>query len=430
MDHHCIYCILPPHMLKKIALNGSTEQSSKAMHTIITTEQLRGRRHGIVSMGTLGMALSAFQVAKHRTVYDARFSTNLPGSLARAEGGPVSPDPAVNEAYEGSGVTYDLFSDIYGRNSIDGRGLKLDSTVHYQKSYDNAFWDGRQMVYGDGDEDLPVSQRLFNRFTIAIDVIGHELTHGVTQNEANMAYWDQSGALNESFSDVFGILVKQYQHKQTAVQARWVIGEGLLSSNVRGIGLRSMKAPGTAYDDPVLGKDPQPSHMKDFIHTSDDNGGVHLNSSIPNHAFYITAINLGDYAWKKAGLIWYKTLTEKLQERSNFQDAANFTCAAAGELYGRGSLEQKAVQNGWAQVGIHVDTVPLPPNTPPTKPPSTPPTTPPTTPPNTPPKTPPTTPPGTPPSTPPSTPSTGTGCLPALLRPFGLGKRFTPKEKK
>ena len=87
-----------------------------------------------------------------------------------------------------------MYANIYGRNSIDGKGLKLDSTVHYQKSYDNAFWDGRQMVYGDGDEDLPVSKRLFNRFTIAMDVIGHELTHGVTQNEADLAYWDQPGA--------------------------------------------------------------------------------------------------------------------------------------------------------------------------------------------------------------------------------------------
>ena len=115
------------------------------------------------------------------------------------------------------------------------------------------------MVYGDGDEDLPEDQRLFNRFTICLDIIGHELTHGVTQFTANLEYQAQPGALNESMSDVFGSLVKQYQRRQAVHEADWIIGEGLFTSNVTGVGIRSMKAPGTAYDDPVLGRDPQPA---------------------------------------------------------------------------------------------------------------------------------------------------------------------------
>jgi Zn-dependent metalloprotease len=210
------------------------------------------------------------------------------------------------------------------------------------------------MVYGDGDEDLPPEQRLFNRFTISLDVIGHELTHGVTQNEANLAYWDQSGALNESMSDVFGSLVKQYLRNQTAAEADWIIGEGLLTANVNGVGIRSMKAPGTAYDDPLLGKDPQPGHMKDYVNTIEDNGGVHINSGIPNHAFYVACMEMGGYAWEKLGRIWYKTLTEKLEARSNFQNAADLTYAAAGELFGVGSLEQQAVTKGWSEVGITI----------------------------------------------------------------------------
>jgi Zn-dependent metalloprotease len=237
---------------------------------------------------------------------------------------------------------------------VDGNGLRLDSTVHYQKGYDNAFWDGKQMVYGDGDEDLPVAERLFNRFTSALDVIGHELTHGVTQYEANLAYWDQSGALNESLSDVFGSLVKQYQRNQTASQSDWIIGEGLFTPNVNGVGIRSMKAPGTAYNDPVLGRDPQPANMKDYVRTVEDNGGVHINSGIPNYAFYVTAIEIGGYAWEKAGRIWYKTLTDKLQERSTFQQACDLTYEAAGELFGTNSLEQQAVKKGWAEAGIIV----------------------------------------------------------------------------
>lgn len=423
MDHHhSIYCILPPHMLNRIAENGSTDQADKAMHTIIATEQLRGRRHGIASVGSLKTSMSMMMVSvqsgKQRTVYDAKNGLTLPGMVVRKEGDPPVPDVAVNEAYDGSGVTYDLYANIYGRNSIDGKGLKLDSTVHYQKSYDNAFWDGRQMVYGDGDEDLPVSKRLFNRFTIAMDVIGHELTHGVTQNEADLAYWDQPGALNESFSDVFGILVKQYQLKQTADQANWLIGEGLLSSNVKGVALRSLKDPGTAYDDPVLGKDPQPGHMKDFVSTTQDNGGVHINSGIPNRAFYLVAIEIGGYAWERAGLIWYKTLTEKLAARSSFQDAADLTFKAAGELFGSGSIEQNAVRNGWLGVGITVADVPVTPPVPIPNPPSDSVPTPPTDPvpnpfpaPN---------PSPSPAPIPAPVPTPGSGCMTQIMKSFGL----------
>jgi Zn-dependent metalloprotease len=381
-------------MLRKIAENGTQEQQDKARQTIVATEQLRGRRIGIASMNSfsttmsMSMAMAAGPVEKMRTVYDAKNGLTLPGVIVRNEGESPVDDVAVNEAYDGSGVTFDLYYDIYGRNSIDDKGLKLDSTVHYQKSYDNAFWDGRQMVYGDGDEDLPASQRLFNRFTIALDVIGHELTHGVTQNEANLAYWDQPGALNESFSDVFGVLVKQYHLNQTAAEADWLIGEGLFSPNVNGIALRSMKAPGTAYDDPVLGKDPQPGHMKDYVTTTQDNGGVHINSGIPNHAFYLIANEIGGFAWNKAGMIWYKTLTEKLTDRSNFQDAARLSYEAAGELYGVGSLEQNAVKNGWTQVGLIIEGVPVPP------------------------------PPPTPGPTPPPTP--GDGCMTQIMRSIGL----------
>ena len=137
-------------------------------------------------------------------------------------------------------------------------------------------WNGSQMLYGDGDNSI------FIDFTKGNDVIGHELTHGVTQYEANLTYSQQLGALNESVSDVFGSLLEQYHLQQTAGDADWLIGQGLLTANVKGIALRSMKAPGTAYDDPVLGKDPQPAHMKDYVNTVSDNGGVHINSGIPN----------------------------------------------------------------------------------------------------------------------------------------------------
>ena len=350
--NHPINCIVPPYMLEEIATKGTEGQRDLAISTLKASEQMRGQRRALADF--TGAAFRVAVGGKERIVYDAKNGSTLPGTPVRNEGDGPTSDVTVNEAYDGSGATYDLFSDVYSRNSIDGSGMRLDSTVHYKKSYDNAFWNGEQMVYGDGDEDQPESERLFNRFTIAIDIIGHELTHGVTQFEAKLVYSFQPGALNESMSDVFGSLVKQRQLSQTAAEADWIIGAGLLSGNVNGVGIRSMKAPGTAYDDPVLGKDPQPAHMNDYVNTISDNGGVHINSGIPNHAFYVTALEIGGNAWEKAGNIWYVTLRDKLRSNSDFQECANQTYQTAEELFGVGSLEQQAVKNGWAAVGISI----------------------------------------------------------------------------
>jgi Zn-dependent metalloprotease len=350
---HVIECILPPHIQKKIVENGTATQRSRVIQTIQVTDQLREARQAMAGVPA-PVKPEAAPPAKQRTIYSADNTTTLPGQVVRQEGGPATGDAAADEAYVGAGATYDLYWDIYQRSSVDGNGMPLNSTVHYDKNYENAFWNGQQMVYGDGDEDLPAEQRIFNRFTIAIDVIGHELTHGVTQYTGNLDYANQPGALNESFSDVFGSLVKQYKLGQSAKDADWIIGQGLLAPNIKGVGIRSMKAPGTAYDDPVLGKDPQPADMQGYVTTTDDSGGVHINSGIPNHAFYLAAVEIGGFAWVKTGKIWYVTLRDKIKSSSNFQDAANLTFATAGELFGVNSLEQQAVSKAWAGVGIIV----------------------------------------------------------------------------
>jgi Zn-dependent metalloprotease len=343
-NHICpICCIVPPHILRELSQRGDDAQRDWAFHTLTLSEQLRGQRTVVGSFPSL-IATPAGE--KRRTVYNAQNRQRLPGKLVRGEGDPATKDPAADEAYDAAGATYDFYNQIFGRNSVDDRGLRLDSTVHYGVKYDNAFWNGSQMVYGDGDGQI------FDRFTKSIDVIGHELTHGVTQYTASLDYQDQPGALNESMSDVFGSLVKQWTLKQTADQADWLIGEGLFTPNVKGKALRSMKEPGTAYDDPKLGKDPQPAHMKDLYKGDGDNGGVHINSGIPNRAFYLAATEIGGYAWEKAGKIWYTALTSRLQSDSDFAAAANITIQIAGELYGNGSKEQNAVRNGWQQVGV------------------------------------------------------------------------------
>ena len=350
--HNSIHSIIPPHMLKAMLENGNAAQKQVALAAITGSAQFRGQRQALSESVAYLTVVPA--TGEKRKVFTDEGGSTLPGKLVRDEGGAPVSDVAANEAYDGAGATYDLYWDIYQRNSVDGRGLRLDSTVHYQTKYDNAFWNGQQMVYGDGDGQL------FNRFTLAVDVIGHELTHGVTQYTSNLNYSNQSGALNESFSDVFGSLVKQRQRGQSAADADWLIGEGLFTSNVKGAALRSMKAPGTAYNDPVLGKDPQPAHMRDFVNTPDDNGGVHINSGIPNHAFYLMATAIGGFAWEKTGNIWYIAARDKFASNTDFQNAADLTFQVAGELYGQGSVEQKGVQYGWDGVGITIGASSLP----------------------------------------------------------------------
>jgi len=341
--NHPICCIIPPVILRNLAEKGDEKQRDLAFRAIQISASIRGKRDAI---GSFAFAAAVPAGVKRRTIYDAQNRRFLPGKLVRSEGGPKSKDVMVNEAYDGSGKTYDFYMKVFERNSIDGQGLRLDSSVHYGRKYMNAFWDGHQMVYGDGDGEI------FERFTKCLDIIGHELTHGVTEYEAGLIYEDEPGALNESFSDVFGVLVKQFASKQRADKADWLVGKGIFSKGINGVALRSMKAPGTAFDDPLIGKDDQPAHMKDFVKTQDDNGGVHTNSGIPNKAFYELAIRLGGFAWERAGRIWYVTLRDRLREDSAFQECADATFDVARELFGADSVEQRAVREAWDAVGI------------------------------------------------------------------------------
>ncbi|MCQ0000441.1 M4 family metallopeptidase [Streptomyces sudanensis] len=341
--------IVPPHLLDRLARSADPAVAESARRTLAVDEANRTARR-LAAAGAVRPAPHGAPAAPgrpRRTVFDAEHRTRLPGRKVRGEGdGPVR-DATVNRAYTGLGSTFELLLHAYGRDSVDGAGLPLEATVHYDRKYANAFWNGERMVFGDGDGEV------FEDFTLAVDVIGHELAHGVTQHTANLLYSGQPGALNESVSDVFGSLVKQYTLGQRAGEADWLIGAGLLSDRVRGVALRSLKAPGTAYDDDVLGKDPQPATMEDYVDTAADNGGVHINSGIPNHAFYLTATELGGYAWERAGRIWYDVLTGgKLGERADFAAFARLTVAAARERFGAGGAEAGAVLKAWSAVGV------------------------------------------------------------------------------
>jgi len=282
-----------------------------------------------------------------RTIYDARNSETLPGRIARREGKPPNGDRAVDEAYEWLGITYHFFWDVFQRDSVDGKGMPLEATVHFGKDFNNAFWNGKHMIIGDGDG------KLFNRFTIAIDIVAKEFTNGVVQADTKLTYWEQSGVLFNSIACVFAVLTKQYALKQTADKADWLHGAGLLGPKVKGVALSSLAAPGTAYHDKLLGKDPQPANMSKYVRTADDNGGIHINTGIPNHAFYQVAKTLGGYAWERAGRIWYEAMRDKqLKPQARFTDFARITIENASRLFGVRSDEARAVRDGWAKVGV------------------------------------------------------------------------------
>ena len=272
-------------------------------------------------------------------VHDAHNGSALPGELVRSPGDEPTSDLAVDEAAEGVAASLALFREVYGRDSYDDAGATVVATVHYQRNYDNAFWNGQQLVFGDGDG------KTFERFTKPVDVLGHELTHAVTEHTAGLVYEGQSGALNESVSDAFASCLKQRLLGQDAVAGDWLIGAGLFLPGVRGRALRDMAHPGTAYDDPVLGKDPQPDHMDGYIDTTDDHGGVHLNSGIPNRAFQLAATAIGGSSAEGAGRIWYAVLTGGLSSSADFAGFAAATIAAAGE-------HTQQVEEAWDTVGV------------------------------------------------------------------------------
>jgi Zn-dependent metalloprotease len=338
---------------------GTAEQRAAAVQTIAASASMRARRAlvGRVAreLGPQVRALASAQpppaAGTVQTVYDAEHGGQaaLPGKRARGGGDPPVSDAAINQAFDATDATYDFYKSSYGRDSVDGEGMELISSVHFSRSFDNAFWNGSQMVYGDG------SGHIFQvgALTSSIDIPGHEMTHGVTEHTAGLEYSKQPGALNESFSDVFGSLIKQHSLGQTADVADWLIGAGTLVPSL-GAALRSMKAPGTAYSG-----DRQPATMADYADLPDDgnpendNGGVHINSGIPNHAFYLAATALGGKAWEKAGKVWYQTLTGgHLTPHASFKEAAEATLAVATELFGESGAEHAAVAAAWQQVGV------------------------------------------------------------------------------
>ncbi|MCX7569652.1 M4 family metallopeptidase [Tumebacillus sp. DT12] len=231
------------------------------------------------------------------------------------------------DAHYYAGMVYDWYKNNVNRNSINDAGMSLESRVRYGSKYNNAFWDGSQMTYGDGDGVN------FRAFSGALDVVAHELTHGVTEYTSGLVYQNQSGALNESWSDALGATIDSND---------WLMGEDICLPGGTYTAFRSMQDP-TLYGDPA--------HMNDYINTTDDNGGVHSNSGIPNKAFYNFATAIGSR--NNAAKVWYTASRDYMTSSTNFSGARAATLQAASALYGSGSSTYTALQNAWSAVGVY-----------------------------------------------------------------------------
>ncbi len=358
-DHfNSLHCIIPPYISEKLAESSNKKIAQQAIKNLSETVKLRAKREFIRGLNENQSAL--LHPARRQTktaklnmqVYDMKHGTDTSAAqLVWDNGKTVKPlDKDAKNIVAAGGATWDFYNSIFGRNSVDNLGLLLKHYIHYSAKYDNAMWDGSEMVYGDGDKTI------FGDFTEDPDIIGHELTHGVTQYESNLEYQSQSGALNESLSDVFGIMVKQRMLNLDVKKSNWLIGEKVLIGSK--YALRSMKAPGTAYvNHPDLGTDPQPATMDNYVDSPNtqqgDWGGVHSNSGITNFAFYVAAFDIGGFAWEKTGKIWYDAMTDKaFKSNATFVDFRNITIQHATKLYGKGSNEEKAVTNAWKTVKV------------------------------------------------------------------------------
>ena len=342
-----IRCIIPPYIADKMK-DSSKHKPEESLDNQLRNYRFRSDRKFFSALPHAGQKMMAVKKAKPGKpkpvieVHNVAKAYSLPGKLMTAA--QIAKDKDAINVRNAAGYTWDFYYRIFNRNSVDNAGLPLINSIHYGKKYDNAMWNGRQMVYGDGDAVT------FGSFTLDIDIIGHELTHGVTQYTANLNYENQSGALNESFSDVFGIMIKQYALKQDVNQSNWLIGENVMLG--KPYALRSMIAPGTAYQKhSIWGDDPQPATMDKYVKMPNteegDNGAVHYNSGIPNFAFCTAAREAGGYAWETVGKVWYAALTQSLAADADFASMKKSTILQAQKLFGKNSKVHKAVINGW-----------------------------------------------------------------------------------
>jgi Zn-dependent metalloprotease len=329
----CICHFVPDIMLKELHKQGYDIETEQAK----MDDSFRLRRQGMM---TLMRAMPAIG-NNERQVYDSQNTGSNRLKLVRSEQDAPTKDPEIDAAFDNAGIVRDYFKTVLAWESVDNNGMDLVINVNYLVKYNNAFWDGEQMSFGDGDGVN------FKGFVYALDVTAHELAHGLVQFTANLEYKGQSGALNEHFADVFGTAIKQWHFKQTEKTGNWLIGESCLTGKLAGKAIRSMKAPA----DPTVVMYPQPDSMAKIFKGTADNGGVHINSGIPNRAFYLVAMEIGT---QNATLLWFETL-KTLKPTAKFKDLYSRLKKKTAELVKSNKMPQNtqaALEKAFKEVGI------------------------------------------------------------------------------
>ncbi|WP_375773184.1 M4 family metallopeptidase [Archangium gephyra] len=323
-----------------------------AYEVVVTGEglELPIRDHVFVNAltGAVEMVTTDIHAAKNRAVYSANNGSTLPGTLKRSEGGAATGDTHVDDNYTHLGTTYDCYSVNFARDSYNAAGAQLKSSVHYSTNYTNAYWNGTQMVYGDSDgvQSAPLGKSL--------DVTVHELTHAVTSSESNLTYSNESGALNEGWSDIFGAYCESWKRGWVVDNAVWMVGDDVWTPATPGDALRYMYDPAIAGD-----YDYYPTR---YTGTS-DNGGVHTNSGIANLAFVLltqggthprgkTTTAVTGIGIQKAGQIFYRANRDLFTASTTFAQAKSLTEQAAELIYGTGAAEKNSVSQAWQAVGV------------------------------------------------------------------------------
>jgi Zn-dependent metalloprotease len=337
---------VPKAALERLAKDKSlsSEQRKNFADTIKIDAELRKLRtqaNKLTQVASLMAppAITAIAAAPAVTVFDCNHGQTLPG--AQVANPATSTDAPAKRAFVETTSVVAFYSQVFGRNSIDGAGMTLISSIHYGTNYNNAFWTGSQMTYGDGDGSI------FVDFTKGNDVIGHELTHGVTQHSLQLNYTNEAGGLNESISDCFGSMFRQWEAKQNVNQADWLIGKDIMGPAALKQGLTCLRDMANPAAKHCLA--PQPTKFSQYKPGMDP----HESSGIPNFAFYTAAKAAGGNSWDKVGQIWYKSLSGFGPTPAMKMKAfANRTRTVAAQLYSGNTAVANAVDAGWKKVGL------------------------------------------------------------------------------
>jgi Zn-dependent metalloprotease len=344
----CVCCAVPKNMMRHLAQESDDPAHRQLLlDQVARTSGLRARRASAISTAT-----SHARGAKplHRRIFDAQQETMLPGQLLRDEGKPPSNDEAANEVYDNLGLALQFFSGVLGLNSADGAGMRIEASVHYDFKFINAMWTGHQMAVGDGDG------KAVRHLSRSLGIIAHEFSHAVSQHlvkgglgvvqlpDRPPELKGEAGALNESFSDVFASMIKQWHAGHDVKQADWLLGEDIVSGH-RNHAVRSLKEPGNKSI--TWAKDDQVKDYRNFKPTQE----AHTASGIGNHAFYLAAKQVGGRSWESLARVWFQGFS-RLRARATFLDAAHETMAAAAAIHGKTSTVYEAVRAGWKSVHV------------------------------------------------------------------------------